>query len=404
LSYWLILKLENKKPDILFISSWYPNKVWPLNGIFVKRHAAACTANCNVSAIYVRSDEKKSIDESVEDGIYTIRGYYRNPRLHIPLLSDIVRVLRYFIMWKKVLRMYVDKKGKPALVNAAIIFPVSIIAIIIKYIYKVPYIITEHWSGYLPGDRRYKGFVMKTVSRMAVAHAEAVITVSAILGNAMKRTILGNKKSIHENKFAIIPNAVDTGIFTIKPSARVMLGKDNFNLLHISSLEKEKNVPGIIRAFKKFHAANPLSRLTMIWDEETVGLPDRMGESFSEEDGIFLCGKHEGLELAALIQQADAFVLFSYFETQSVVLLEALCCGIPVISSRCGGPEEFITPSNGLLVAVGNETQLAEAMETMLKNKGKYNPEEIRNSVANKVSKEAVARDFYEIYKKVLKF
>src|ERR1017187_10528798 len=109
--------MEGKKLNILFISSWYPNKLKPLNGIFVKRHAAANTIDCNVSVIFICSADTNSIEESVEDGIYTLRGYYKTSPAKIPLLSPLIKFTRYVLVWRKVLSIYKTKKGKPDLIN-----------------------------------------------------------------------------------------------------------------------------------------------------------------------------------------------------------------------------------------------------------------------------------------------
>jgi len=383
--------MEDAKLKILFISCWYPNKIRPLNGIFVKRHAAASALNCDVSAIFICGAGSKSIDESVEDGVYTLRGYYKIPSVKIPLITKMVKLVRYMLMWKKVLSFYKNKRGKPDLINSNVVYyPVSIIAPLLKKVWGVPYVITEHWSGYFPEDGRYSGFILTSISRHAVAKAGAVITVSKKLSNTMQA--LGLK-----SRYFLIPNVVDTDVFTLKP---VRTPDGHFNFIHISSLSGEKNVTGIIRTFKKFHALHPDSRLTLIWDKESKELLDKLNEeSFSEADGVFLIGRKVGLELAAVYQQADAFILFSNFENLPVVMLESLCCGVPVIGTRVGDVPEYINENNGLLVDSKNETQLLDAMEKMYSSKGKYNPVEIRREVVDKVNAAAIAKQFLAVYK-----
>src|SRR6185312_5669407 len=280
------------------------------------------------------------------------------------------------------------------IIHANVVYPIGRIAMRLKRMWHVPYIISEHWTGYMPEDGRYKGSLRKRISAKAVAQASAITTPSQMLSRTMQS--LGLK-----NTYFTISNVVDTELFSIGAS----MG-DFTRFIHVSSLDDEqKNVSGMIRAFKKFHAAHSHSTLTILCDEEVKeNLEEiRRKESFSEDVGVYITGRKTGAELASFFQQADAFVLFSNFETQSVVLLEALCCCIPVISSRCGGPEEFITSRNGLLVDRGNEAQLIAAMETMLKNRNAYNAEEVRSSVADMVSKESVAKKFMEVYHYALK-
>ena len=256
--------MGDKKLNILFISSWYPNKFKPFNGIFIKRHAAANTIDCNVSAIFIRSADSESLEESVEDGVYTIRGYYKLPKSNIPLISPFTKLLRYLRMWKKAWALYEMKKGKPDLINANIVYPASIIATLIKALKGIPYVITEHWSGYYPEDGSYKGFTKKIISKIAVANAGAVITDSFKLSRTMPLLGLLPRGSVGNNKYFTIPNVVDSQIFICKPESTYKPG-DYFNFIHISSLDEVKNASGIIRTFKKFHAIHPLSKLTIVW-------------------------------------------------------------------------------------------------------------------------------------------
>lgn len=267
--------MEAIKLKILFISSWYPNKFRPLNGIFVKRHAVANSIDCDVSAAFVCSAESESVEELMEDGIYTIRGYYKRPAIKL------LKPIRYLQMWKRIFSVYEKKKGKPDLVNANIVYPVSIIAAWLKKMHAIPYVVTEHCTYYFPEDGRYKGFITKFISRIGISNSSAVITVSHKLSNAMQ--LLGLK-----NKYFIIPNVVDTDIFTCKSTNPSPQGL--FNFLHISSLDEEqKNITGIIRVFKRFRTRYPHSKLTIVWNEENKESMDRikMKEPFSEVDGVF---------------------------------------------------------------------------------------------------------------------
>ena len=386
--------MEDRKLKILFISYWYPNKYKPFNGIFVRRHAAANAIDCDVSVIFIRSDTGSSIEESVEDGVYTLIGYYKAPQIKILFFYNIINAVRYILLWNKFLAIYKKKKGKPDLINANIVYPVSIIATSLKWVWGVPYVITEHWSGYYPANGHYKGFLKKMVSRIGVAYAGAVITISERLAGAMSS--LGLK-----NKYYIILNVVDPGMFKLKSAENSKAG-GYFNFLHISSLTGEKNVDGILRTFKKFHAAHPLSALTIIWDEDVKEAKDRLTERFSEKDGIFLTGKKTPVEIAAYFQKSDAFILFSKYESLPCVMLESFCCGVPFISTRVGDVPQYINEKNGVLVDSENEEQLLAAMEKIYLNSADYKPAEIRNMVVDKVSPAAVSKQFTDIYKKVL--
>jgi glycosyltransferase involved in cell wall biosynthesis len=204
-----------------------------------------------------------------------------------------------------------------------------------------------------------------------------------------------------DNTYYVIPNIVDTKTFNI--SKKPPLGQIRF--IHISSPDNgRKNIEGIIRAYKIVSESVSNARLTLVVGEgQEVEKLKQLSVSLGLKDSVHFLNSKPKNELAELMHDSTAFILFSSIETQAVVLLEAMCCGIPVISSRCSGPEEYITSKNGLLVDVGNENQLAEAMQLMVKNRNTYNASDIRNSVIDMVSEESVAAKFVQVYKNVLK-
>lgn len=386
--------MENKTPDILFLSSWYPSKNKPLSGIFVKRQAAALAKFCNVSVIYVSSGEKSELVESTEDGIYTVRGYFKKVKSIIPLFSQLQRVFRYRSAWRKAITLYLQNKGKPALIHSNIVFPVSVMSQKLSKKWNIPFIISEHWSGYFPQDGRYKGTFMQMFTKLAISKASAVITVSEALKKSMLNAGLANN-------YYVISNIVDTDTFNLPVTP---VHKENFTFIHVSSLvEMEKNVSGIIHAFSNVHNDFPASKLIIVGDGDNKSSLESLTKKLGVIDAVSFTGVKKSVEVAELIRQANAFVLFSNFETQGVALLEALCCGIPGIATTVGGPADYINTANGILVNPGNETQLAQAMTDMIKNINTYNPLSIRNSVVDMVSEKNVAQKITDVYKSVLK-
>jgi glycosyltransferase involved in cell wall biosynthesis len=79
-----------------------------------------------------------------------------------------------------------------------------------------------------------------------------------------------------------------------------------------------------------------------------------------------------------------------------------MASGIPVIATKCGGPELFVDPSNGLLIDVDDTGGLRSALEYMFKNAHKYDPEVIRASVVSRYSREIVANQVKGIYEKLV--
>ncbi|HXP49307.1 MAG TPA: glycosyltransferase family 4 protein, partial [Bacteroidia bacterium] len=221
--------------------------------------------------------------------------------------------------------------------------------------------------------------------------ASAVVTVSNDLKNQMLKVGLNND-------YHVISNVVDTEVFNVLKS-KTKTGKIKF--VHVSALDNaQKNISGIINVFRRIHNVFPNTELTIVGDGTEKNRLEELGKSAG---AVHFVGKKEKGELAEILQNSDAFVLFSNYETQAIVLLEALCCGIPVIATRAGGISEYVNERNGILIDAKNEEQLFEAMSIIVTNRDKFNsPEDIRASVADKVNAKAIAKQFVEVYNKVL--
>lgn len=98
-----------------------------------------------------------------------------------------------------------------------------------------------------------------------------------------------------------------------------------------------------------------------------------------------------------LYRQSDAFVLVSRAETFCVVNIEAMAMGLPVISTRCGGPEFYIDETSGFLLDVDDYDGLVKAMDDLERNIERYKPEALREFVRSRYSGEVIARQAEEI-------
>jgi glycosyltransferase involved in cell wall biosynthesis len=96
---------------------------------------------------------------------------------------------------------------------------------------------------------------------------------------------------------------------------------------------------------------------------------------------------------------AHAFVLPSLHETFGVVILEAMATELPVIATRCGGPEDIVTSETGRLVPPDDPSALAEALRAVQHNWSTYNPSKIRAYVQNEYGPDAFVRRTRSLYK-----
>jgi glycosyltransferase involved in cell wall biosynthesis len=130
-------------------------------------------------------------------------------------------------------------------------------------------------------------------------------------------------------------------------------------------------------------------------------------EKFAEEEGVkehfvFFDGLLEGHQLVEKINTADFMILFSNYENLPVVILEALACGLPVLSTDVGGIAEHLNGERGLLTEAGNEDAFVEKLNKMLSDYIKYDAEKIREYAVNNFSNKVIGDSFSQIYSKIL--
>src|SRR5207249_7694772 len=107
-------------------------------------------------------------------------------------------------------------------------------------------------------------------------------------------------------------------------------------------------------------------------------------------------------QVAGTLKQCNALVMFSRFENLPCVIIEALCCGLPVVSTNVGGIPELIDESNGILINSEDEDALLDAMKSVYLNYNRYNRHGISMSAQKNFSYQTVGKQIHEVYCNVI--
>src|ERR1043166_7189653 len=150
--------LSRKK--ILFISSWYPVAHNPTHGIFVKRHAEAVSLLNDVCVLYCSGATENQSFITEDNAHFREYVYLYDKRGKTAWKKYRSLSKLYEAGFEKILKEW----GRPDLIQLNIIFPAGIFAERIARKYKIPYVISENWTGYHPEDGSYKGLVKRKVS------------------------------------------------------------------------------------------------------------------------------------------------------------------------------------------------------------------------------------------------
>ena len=253
---------------------------------------------------------------------------------------------------------------------------------------KLPLVITEHSSEM--NKEQISASLLKT-AKEAYSAADILIAVGAPL-----------KKSIFEKtgkESVVVPNIVDTGLF--KPNTEKQKNKELFTFVSVGGLIPRKRMDMLISAFSAVHAKHPQTELVIFGrGAEEERLRSQI-ESLRLNDSVHLKGLVSREEIAAQFQNSDAFVLLSQRETFGVAYIEALAAGLPVVATKCSGPEDFMKEDFGFLIDVNNEEQAVRAMTEVLERIDDFSSESISAQIKAQFSGESVSRQLIELYRQV---
>jgi L-malate glycosyltransferase len=339
---------------ILIIPSWYGTKNGIESGTFVKEQAIALNRLGHQPAVIYADLDIRNLRSSVffkrsiveQEGIPTFLmvGYSLPKRTNLT-----IRLWSY--IFQKLYQDYESKFGKPDIIHAHGFWGACVAMHLSKKI-GVPYILTEHYSGIITG----LSAIEKRIIRQTYQNASSLISVS----NGLK-----DKMGLFTNHvIEVIPNTIDTDLFYPNPI------KDNsgdiFRFIAVGSLIKRKNFDFLIRSFAIAHGVDSNIQLQIVGGGEEEGNLSKLIISLNLQDSVFLEGTKSKYAIAALLRTSDVFILSSVAETQGVVLLEAMACGLPVIVTDIECSKELVTDWNGILVKSGDEISMSKAIEQVV--------------------------------------
>ena len=120
------------------------------------------------------------------------------------------------------------------------------------------------------------------------------------------------------------------------------------------------------------------------------------------EKQVVLLGLKSRQEISAYLNGSDVFILASRGETFGVVYIEALLAGLPVIATKCGGPEDFVNDTNGLLIECEDVKGLEDALLRMYEKIDDYDGNKISSDCLQRFSPHAVASALMTVYRQIL--
>jgi len=266
-------------------------------------------------------------------------------------------------------------------------------AVVIRKRFRLPVVMTEHWTGYL---RDQRGKIPKRIvlfSQWVARYVSVFAPVTDHLGKNMKQYGI-------KGRYQTVPNVVDTGLFSAGSKS-----SETIHFLHVSSLnDAHKNISGILRAWKvAVQSSSVPIHLNLGGDGPWEKYRDLAIELGLSAETISFFGEKTWEEIADMMHVSHVLLLFSNYENLPCVIVESLASGMRILSSSVGGISEHIDTFKGELVDAGDEAALSAAILREADQASQVDRASLVNYADVHFGKPAIARSFDHIYQSLLK-
>jgi len=380
---------------VFVIPTWHPTKLRPLWANWILPHIEVLQENGVEAYVLQLGLDDEPIPENSNPWGQPIR-LLGEKHLYVPVPRATKRYQQTRFFYGAILRKYVrrlrdvyriavDKWGKPDILHAHVSLPGGYLAACLGHEFRIPVIVQEHYSGFESNARFWwrNGCFVRKMSR----HIQGFYAVSPGFAERIARTGLINVTGV-------LPNPVDTELFCPLTNEKP---DHSFKAVTTGNVGWIKGTDILFEAFRSLSGRLDWS-LTLFGEtgnreEYSKWLND---PKFSAR--VTLPGKVSQEELVKAYSSSHLYVVSSRIETANVSMLQAMACGVPAVTTRCGGPETLIDDSVGLAVESDNSEALASAILEVARNRERYDPVKLRQFVEERYSKPAVAKRVLQAY------
>jgi L-malate glycosyltransferase len=383
------------RKKILFVPSWYPNPDDPIAGVFIEEQAVALSKQHDVAVLLPKMASWRNVvnpnapDKPAKKMQSGLPVYHEYTRPLIPHGGETIDYDTFARAAQKGFRRIVEDWGTPDIIHTHVVLPAGWSALGVGRKHGIPVVLTEHSS---PFSMHLGTELSRKLVRETLTNVNQIVAISPAL--AKQLTDFEPNLAIE-----VIGESVKTDFFV--PAAVDKANGTGKSFFIAARLAEQKGLEHLVRAVHFL-----LDRGLNSFELEIGGDgPDRqkleeLAKSLNVGRHLRFLGGLNREQVRERMQKCDVFVLSSLHETFGVVVGEAMACGKPVISTRCGGPEFIVNEENGVLVDVADPQALAGAMADFIQGRVTFDAQKVRASVVDRFSPEAFVRNITAVYER----
>jgi glycosyltransferase involved in cell wall biosynthesis len=383
------------KKYILWLPLWYPNRLEPLSGDFIQRHAAAVATLFPVKVIALFRDKSmqkgevncfKNISGSLEEWVI----HYNSGNFKIGIIDKLFSFITYVQLYLKFIRQLLRAHGDPDLAHLHIYGKNCLIGCLLKIWKGYPLAYMEQSTRFVTSTAQHS-FGKSRLDRLLYSIFSRQLSASGFVSQYLADSI---SRFASFEPYRVLPNVVDTVCFNIVAKRNTPV-----QFVHVSLLDERKNINMILKAAEILKTENKDFRLTLIGpvSDELKGMVQRLGL----ESVVIITGELDHPAVAQKIGESHALILFSRAETFGCVIIEANACGVPVIVNNNPVMREVVVEGKtGFFAKEETSVSLAAVMREFISNPYPLNQKSIREYTIHQYGIDAIAgqfRDFYQL-------
>ena len=367
--------------NVLMMVSWYlPKDGADCAGNFHYEQALSLRKYCNIMIYYPYDRQVKQIEDGTEGGIHVWRSPYK-------LQNKLRNRLYMFQTMRQIVQSF-----HPDVIHAQIATEMGRFAIVLGRFFHIPVMLTEHStieaSGVLQFPlRQYADFVYKHSRYNACVSEDLTKKLSAIFPKYHFHTIYNG---------IIVPGEVETSTLYRKA------GCVNFALVASLYDREIKGIPMLLHVMQRMKQEDLQICLHIVGDGAFRQEFEQMAVQLGIEEVCIFHGKAEKKKLYQILSQMDFLVSASKFESFGCTIAEAMMLGKPVVATKSGGPESFVTKQTGILVEKENEQALYQGIRDMMRHYPEYQVDAIKAHAIKKFDMDEISRKHLRIYQRIV--
>ncbi len=362
---------------VLVFTHVFPNASEPNFGVFIKKRMEHVARHLPVLVVapvpwfpLLHKFRKSHI--TAIPRVETIDGLtVHHPRFfYIPGLLKFLDALFLFCAMLPYLRK-LRKSFRFDLIDAHFAYPDGVAAWMLARKFNIPFSVTLR--GSLLAHSRH--LLKRLQIRRCLNNADSVISVSLSLSRFVEQAY-----KIAGSKIQVIPNGIDKTVF--KPESqnlarkRLNLPENHKILVTVGGLTKRKGIDRVIRLLPGLQDTMPDILYVVIGGASREGDErnnlSALVRELELDDTVLFLGPLSHSEIVRWLNAADVFVLLTANEGCANVIMEALACGLPVVTTDVGGnPELIVDGANGFLVELNNHEGVLNSLLTALRSEWK---------------------------------